>query len=262
MDAAAPRTTSLAQRVFYWFCWAFCLFALTAFFRLRRYHTERFPRTGAFLIAANHQSHLDPPTVGVCNTARPTHFLARAGLFKNRAFAWLITAVNSVSIKEESGDLGAIREILARLETGVPVLVFPEGARTPDGEIHDFKRGIALLLKRAKCPVVPVAIEGAFDAFPRHRRIPRLLGGRIAVMVGHPIPHDELLKDGAEAGLARLKREIETMRSELRAKLLAATNGRYPAESISPRRRGERGEEKELARMTRMGTDGREGSSV
>lgn len=252
MADGSLRTNSLAQRAFYWFCWWFCLGVLTLFFRLRRYHTERFPREGAFLIAANHQSHLDPPSIGVCNTTRPTHFLARAGLFKNRAFAWLITAVNSVPIKEESGDLGAIREILARLGTGVPVLVFPEGARTPDGEVHEFKRGIALLLKRAECPVVPVAIEGAYDAFPRHRRIPRLLGCRIAVMVGRPIPHEELLKDGAEAGLARLRQEIETMRSELRAKLRAATNGRYPSETDSPRRRGE---SKELARMTQMGTD-------
>lgn len=208
---------------------------LTLFYRLRRYHTHRMPRTGPVLIAANHQSHLDPPAIGMCNTTRPTHFLARAGLFKNPAFAWLISAVNSVPIKEESGDLGAIREILARLETGVPVLVFPEGSRSPDGEVHEFKRGIALLLKRARCPVVPVAIEGAYDAFPRHRMFPRLFGCRIAVMVGHPIPHDELLKDGAEAGLERLKNEIEMMRCELRAKLRAATNGRYPAGSQTAR---------------------------
>lgn len=259
MESPPPRSNSLAQRAFYWFWWSFCLFILTVFYRLRRYHMERIPKTGAVLLAGNHQSHFDPPAIGLCNTSRPTHFLARAGLFKNRAFGWFIAAVNSVPIKEESSDLGAIREILARLETGVPVLVFPEGSRTPDGDIHEFKRGVALLLKRAKCPVVPVAIEGAYDAFPRHRKFPRLFGCRIAVMIGHPIPHDELLKDGAEAGLARLKREIETMRAELRAKLLAATNGRYPAGADSPQTHGEHGahgEEKELAQMSQMGTDG------
>ncbi|MBL8746717.1 MAG: 1-acyl-sn-glycerol-3-phosphate acyltransferase [Phycisphaerae bacterium] len=224
MDNAPARTSSLAQRLFYWTCWTVCLVILTFFYRLRRFNTDRIPRHGPVLIAANHQSHFDPPAIGMCNTSRPTHFIARAGLFTNRAFAWLISAVNALPIKEDSGDLGAIREVLARLETGVPVLIFPEGSRTPDGEIHEFKRGVALLLKRARCPVVPVAIEGAYQAFPRTRTLPRLVGQRIAVMVGRPIPHEELLQHGPEAGLARLRSEIESMRAELRSKLRATTS--------------------------------------
>lgn len=217
------------QRVFYWLVWYTTLALFTAIYRIRRYHTGRIPRTGPVLIAANHQSHLDPPLVSMCCPHRPTHFLARAGLFKNRAFGWLITALNSVPIKEESGDIAAIRQILARLDTGVPVILFPEGSRSPDGAQHEFKRGIALLLKRSKCPVVPVAVEGCFDAYPRHRALPRLWGQRVAVMVGQPIEPDDLLKDGPEAALRRLEREIDAMRLDLRAKLRAATHGRYPA---------------------------------
>lgn len=222
--------TTLSQRAFYWFCWSACLVVLTVFYRLRRYHTDRIPKSGAVLLASNHQSHFDPPAVGLCNTTRPTHFLARAGLFSNRLFGWLITAVNSIPISEEESDIGAIRAILGRLEQGCPVLIFPEGSRSPDGEIHEFKRGIALLLKRAKCPVVPIAIEGAYDAFPRHRRFPRL-SGRISVMVGEPIPPDELLKDGPEAGLERLRREVIALRDQLRAKLRAGTSGGVPADT-------------------------------
>lgn len=229
MTATDQHNPTLAQRAVYWFFWWFCLGFLTVFYRYRRYHFDRIPRTGAVLIAANHQSHLDPPAVGVCNPYRPTHFLARAGLFKNRVFGWLIGALNSVPIKEESGDLSAIREILERLKQGVPVLVFPEGSRSPDGAMHEFKRGIALLLKRARCPVVPVAVEGCFDAFPRSRLLPRFWGARIASMVGHPIDPDELLKDGPEEALRRLEREIDAMRLELRAKLRVSTSGRYPA---------------------------------
>lgn len=226
MDHGFQPSASLAQRAFYWFCWWMLMVLFTLVYRLRRYHFDRLPRSGAVLLAANHQSHLDPPAIAMCNTVRGTHFLARAGLFKNRFFSWLITALNAVPIKEDSGDLGAIRAILARLETGAPVLVFPEGSRTPDGEIHEFKRGLALLLKRAGCPVVPIAIEGAFDAYPRHRVLPRLFGQRIAIMIGEPIEHDELLKDGAEAGLARLRDEIEEMRLTLRERLrLRRTTG-------------------------------------
>lgn len=207
----------------------------TAFYRLRRHHLERLPRTGPLLLAANHQSHFDPPAIGMCNPGRATHFLAREGLFTNRFFGWLITALNSVPVSEDKKDMRAIlrsmRAILGRLEQGVPVLVFPEGSRTPDGEIHDFERGIALLLERAKCPVVPIAIEGAYGAFPRGRGFPRLFGQRIEIMVGRPIAHGELLEDGADAGLARLRGEIETMRAELRR--------RIQRRAFSPRRRGE-----------------------
>ena len=118
--------------------------------------------------------------------------------------------------------------MLARLALGHPVVLFPEGSRSPDGAPLPFKRGVALLLKRSRCPVVPVAVEGCAEAFPKGARFPRLWGKRIAVMVGHPISHDELLKDGPDAALARLTGEIESMRLELRSKLRAATNGRYP----------------------------------
>lgn len=217
------------SRVLYWSVWWMLIPTLTLIYRLRRFHTERMPSEGAVLLAANHQSHLDPPTIATAVPGRAVHFLARSGLFRSRLFGWLIGSLNSVPIKEDSGDLGAIREIIARLETGVPVLVFPEGSRSPDGSVHEFKRGIALLLKRARCPVVPVAIEGAYDAFPRQRKWPRVWGCRLAVMIGEPIGPDELLKDGADAGLDRLRREIDTMRLELRSKLRAASGGRYPA---------------------------------
>jgi 1-acyl-sn-glycerol-3-phosphate acyltransferase len=249
MTPDAAHAPSLAQRAFYWFCWSMCMLFFTLVYRLRRHHMERLPRTGPLLVAANHQSHFDPPAIGMGVTSRPLHFLAREGLFKNRLFGWLITAVNSVPVSEEESDVGAIRTILARLSGGVPVLIFPEGSRSPDGELQEFKRGIALLLKRAKCPVVPAAIEGAYDAYPRHRTFPRLLGYRIAVMYGHPIAAEELLKDGPDAALNRLKREIESMRHELRAKLRAATSSRH-----APRPKTRRGGEAP-ARMAPLGSE-------
>lgn len=223
-----PRAPSLTQRALYWCVWNATLLLLTIVYRLRRFHTERIPRTGPVLLIANHQSHLDPPSLSMCVTRRQTHFLARAGLFSSRAFGWLIRSLNAVPIKEESGDLGAIRAILARLETGVPVLMFPEGSRSFDGAMQPFKRGVALLLRRARCPVVPMAIEGAFDAFPRQARVPSFWGKRVAVAVGHPIAADELLKDGPDAALDRLQREVDELRRELRARLRASSGGRYP----------------------------------
>lgn len=227
-DAPAPGRKPALSSLVYWFFWFVCLLVLTLVYRLRRFGMERMPRSGAVLVVANHQSHLDPPVVGMLATRRQMHFVARMGLFKFKPFGRLIAALNSVPIREEEGDIAAIREVLARLAQGHAVLIFPEGSRSPDGALHGFKGGAALLLKRSKCPVLPVAVEGAFDAFPRHRKFPRLLGQRVAVMAGDPIPHDELLKDGPGAGLERLRREIDAMRLELRSRLRAASNGRVP----------------------------------
>lgn len=220
MDAPSdtPHHPSLLQRGFYWFCWWIAWTVMTSIYRLRSYHRERVPRTGAVLIAANHQSHLDPPAVSLSCPHRPTHFLARSGLFRGRFFGWLISALNSIPIKEDASDLAAIRAVIQRLEAGAAVLIFPEGSRSPDGELREFKRGVALLMKRAGCPVVPAAVEGAFEAFPRHRSFPRLFGCRIAVMFGQPIPADELLKNGPDAALDRLRQEIESMRRVLKAR--------------------------------------------
>lgn len=204
--------------------------AYTLLYRVRVFGASNVPPTGACLIASNHQSHLDPPLIASAVLHRAIHFVAKADLFKFKPFAWLISSLNSIPVKQDgSADTGAIREILARLEIGAPVLIFPEGSRTLDGRLSPFQRGVALLVRKGRCPVVPCAVEGCRDAFPRGESFPSLWGKRVAVAFGTPIPHDELLKDGAEAGLLRLGREIETLRLDLRRKLRASSNGRYPA---------------------------------
>lgn len=201
----------------------------TICFRARAHDVTNVPRTGAVLIVANHQSYLDPPLLGTSIRGRHAHYVARSSLFDFRLFGWGLAMVNSIPIREDSGDAGAIREILKRLEAGYPVVLFPEGNRTDDGAIKPFKRGAALLVKRSRCPVVPAAVEGCFDVWPRSRHFPRLWGCPIFVKFGKPIPHDELMKDGADAALRRLEREIDAMRLELRARIRRQTRGAYPA---------------------------------
>lgn len=209
----------------------------TLLYRMRSYDAHKVPRTGACLLASNHQSHLDPPLVSSGQWGRCVHFVAKADLFKSRWFGRFISALKSVPIRQDgTGDVGAIREVSSRLETGAAVLIFPEGSRTFDGKLQPFQRGVWLLMKRCKCPVVPVAVEGCYDAFPRGTSFPRLWGKRVAVIYGDPIPHDELLRLGPEAALARLAHEIETLRMTLRARLRASTAGRYPARGAGDER--------------------------
>lgn len=193
----------------------FTVFFAMLLYRYRAFHASRVPTSGPLLIVANHQSMLDPPLIGAGIPGRHLDYVARVGLFKSRLFAWLIRTLNAVPLRQDEADASAIKTTINKLNEGCAVLVFPEGARTTDGNVHEFKRGAALLVKRAKCPVLPVAIAGAYHAWPRSRKRPLVIGQRIGVAYGNPIPPDELMKDGPDAALERLRKEVEALYSEL-----------------------------------------------
>lgn len=206
-----------------------CRIFLTLAYRFRVHGRHHLPTSGPALLVANHQSFLDPI---ICGSAIAPHhlvFIARVGLFKFKPFARLIASYNAIPIRQGEPDTAAIRAALDQLAKGRIVVVYAEGLRTPDGPMHPFQRGAAVLLKRAKCPVIPLAIEGAFDAWPRHKPLPSLWGHRVATMLGPVIPADELLADSPDAALRRLERDIDAMRLELRATLRRATSNRRPA---------------------------------
>ena len=219
--------------------WEFCNQCVGLFFRTFYrpiiYGVEHIPLDGPALIAGNHQSFLDPPLVGnACNTRRCC-FVARAGLFRVPLFGTLLRSIDCIEVPEkaDANDTAAMRAsikiVLAALDSGRTTLIFPESSRSPDGTIQPFDKGVTMLAKRARCPVVPVAVEGPFDAWPRSRKRPRLFGQRVAVRFAPAISHEEFLADGADAALDRLARTIDAMRIELRAELRERTHGRLPA---------------------------------
>lgn len=202
--------SSLASLLFYEAIRVTTQVGLMALFGFRWRGVRSLPARGPVLVVANHQSYLDPPMVGCALKHRQFDFLARAGLFESKWLGPLITALHSVPVRENGGDPASIKEILRRLEQGRVVLVFPEGTRTMDGSIGEFKRGVAVILRRSRCPVLPVGIAGAREAWPRGGR-PRLFSGPIVVQAGEPISHDDLMADGADAALERLHAEVSRL---------------------------------------------------
>lgn len=188
---------------------------LWLFFGLRARDVRNVPPTGPLLIASNHQSYLDPPSIGCPIRQRHLSFIARAGLFSFGPFGWVIGMLNSVPLAEDKGDAAAIRETIRRLEAGHAVLIFPEGSRTENGRIDEFKRGVALLLKRAKCPVLPVAIRGAYESWPRRNMLPIPWRARVRVAYGTPISYEELVRLGPEASLVRIREEVAKLYESL-----------------------------------------------
>jgi 1-acyl-sn-glycerol-3-phosphate acyltransferase len=200
--------SSLAHLLFFDVCRETVLWYFRVFHRLRRVDVLNVPREGPVLLIANHQSFYDPPAIGGGIRHRHSDFLARASLFKFIPFGWLISKLNSTPIKQGAGDTGAMKATIEKMGNGRMMLVFPEGSRSPDGELQDFQRGVAVLLKRAHCQVVPVGIAGAYEAWPRRRKLPRPFLDKIVVCYGEPMNSDELMKDGAGSALEELHNEV------------------------------------------------------
>jgi 1-acyl-sn-glycerol-3-phosphate acyltransferase len=224
LDPSRPLRQILFYRIGYWLFVGF----FTLFYRARVLGTRNIPDSGGLLIIANHQSHLDPPLVGIGIRRRNMAAIAREGLFKYFPLGFLLRGVGCIPIKEDSGDAGAMRAAIEQLKLGRVVVIFPEGSRSPDGSLHPFKRGVWLLMARSGVPVLPAAVEGCFDAWPRRRAFPHLFGKRVAVSFGQPIPFAELKAMGADAGLTRLASDVESLRMDLREKLRTVTRGRLP----------------------------------
>lgn len=161
----------------YWLTYEFAAkllsLALPLGWSLRVRGQKNLPASGAALLIANHQSYLDPPTIGV-GYKRHLSFLARKTLFDNSAFGFLLHVLNAVPVDQDGVGIDGIRAILAKLEQGHPVLIFPEGSRSEDGSLLPLQPGVSLLIKRAHCPIIPVGIMGAFAAWNRWQKLPRL----------------------------------------------------------------------------------------
>jgi 1-acyl-sn-glycerol-3-phosphate acyltransferase len=194
-----------------WICRVFCII----FFRWRVYGRENVPARGAFVLVSNHQSYLDPIFCGG-PIKRHMHFLARDTLFTNWFFGRLISSVNTIPVKRGQADLSAMRKIIGKLKEGKGVCLFPEGARTSDGKIKPFKPGFGLLCRRGGAAVVPVVIDGAFECWPRHKKI--FSPGSVSVCYGKAITA-ERVKNMSDKKLADLLTDmLRRMQNDCRIK--------------------------------------------
>jgi 1-acyl-sn-glycerol-3-phosphate acyltransferase len=202
-----------------------CFFATTALWSLRTAGAQNVPRTGPVLALANHQSFLDPVLVGLA-IPRYVRFVHRQSLKKNKILAWWMASLRAIPIEHKGFSREGLQATLDSLADGNCVGMFPEGERTHDGGVEPFKPGISLLLKRLKAPIVPVGVAGAYAAFSRHMKVPRLSplfmrpnAATIAVSVGRPIdpakyakmPREEMLEDLRRAVVAQ-KEAAEVLR--------------------------------------------------
>lgn len=163
---------SVAKRLWYQFLHVTCRLAGVMVFRIRCFGREHVPRDGGVLVLSNHQSNFDPVLIGLACDRR-LNYLARESLFKFAPFRWLIRSLDAIPIDREGTGLAGLKETLRRLKAGEMVLIFPEGTRTTDGELQELKPGFCAVARRGNAALVPVAIDGAWQAWPRTNKLPR-----------------------------------------------------------------------------------------
>ena len=167
------------------------------FFRLAglvlfKYHCQgrhHLPETGGAIICANHQSHLDPPLVGMA-PSRHCIYLARKSLFKNPLFGFIISMLDAIPLNRDGMGIEGIKATLRKLKAGETVVMFPEGTRTKTGEMQTLKSGFITLARRAKVPLVPCGFVGAYDCLPRGGKLPQF--ERIRCVYGPPITSEQI----------------------------------------------------------------------
>ena len=205
-----------AGRCLYAVLWVLSRTLAVALFGYRVRFAAPLPPRGGLVVLSTHQSHLDPLLVGLALDRRMSS-LARSSLYRFGPLGAAIRALDAVPIDRNASMVQALKAVIARLEKGAAVLIFPEGTRTTDGRMGEVKAGFALMARKAGVPIVPVAIVGAFECWPRSRLLPR--PGRIRLEFGAPITPERFasLDDRALTELCTCRlRELDATARRLR----------------------------------------------
>jgi 1-acyl-sn-glycerol-3-phosphate acyltransferase len=184
------------------------------FFDLRFYGTRHLPRRGGVLLVSNHQSYLDPVLLAI-GLDRPLSYMAKSELFEHPVLSWIIRSLNAFPVEQGAGDVRAVKETIHRLQQGHVLNIYPEGSRSEGGNMLPLEKGVGLVIRRAKVPVVPAVIDGAYRAWPKGSRWPR--PSRVRVMYGPPMELAGLDRDQI---IARIDQTLNQMLADLQAEKL------------------------------------------
>ncbi|OHB36224.1 MAG: hypothetical protein A2Y08_00760 [Planctomycetes bacterium GWA2_40_7] len=158
------------------------------FHRIEFHGSENVPATGPVIIASNHISYYDPIIVGT-GVDRDIEFMAWGKLFTIPILRNVIRFFGAFPVELTSADKSAYINAISTLFKNKALIIFPEGERSGDGKVKNFKLGIARLALKTNARIVPVTIVGAYETFSRHRLLPR--PGKISVYYHKPITIDK-----------------------------------------------------------------------
>jgi long-chain acyl-CoA synthetase len=182
---------------------------------------ENLPQSGPYIISSNHQSYIDPMILASILT--PTVFdklfaVGTSEIFGKGFMLRLAHSLRVVVVDPDANLVPAMRAGAFGLRQGRPLILYPEGERSIDGTPKAFKKGAAILSIHVQVPIVPVAIEGFYDVWPRNKPFQKF--APLKIMFGTPIlppPEGEASEAAYEELTAELRGKVVEMWEELRS---------------------------------------------
>jgi 1-acyl-sn-glycerol-3-phosphate acyltransferase len=162
-------------------------------YRCRAHGAENLPAEGPVIVVVNHQANIDPVIVGMVFD-RPLRFMAKKELFRFAPLGKLVSSLGAYPIDRGAGDRAALETSLRVLEAGGVLMMFPEGHRYPDDEVHEFMPGVGMLAVRGGATVVPAVSKGT----PEMWRDGRPGFPALRVLVGTPVDLSDLTGRGSK----------------------------------------------------------------
>lgn len=177
---------------------------------------EKLEGLGHCVLMSNHQSHLDPPLI-IRSSSRPISFLAKIELFRFPGFGWALRRLGHIPVdrRQRESAFASIEKAAEEVAEGRAVLVFPEGTRGTEADLLPFKKGGFVLAIKSGAPIVPIGIGGTRTVYPPGWWVTGR-GGRVAMVVGDPIPTDGVTLEDKDALMAEVRERISQLRDEAR----------------------------------------------
>jgi 1-acyl-sn-glycerol-3-phosphate acyltransferase len=166
---------------------------------------ENIPLSGGVLLACNHMSRMDIPSLFITPNRPEMTALVTTKYLKHPLIRWFIITANGIWLDRDTADFGAFRKAVEALQAGKALGIAPEGTRSTTSTMLEAKPGTAMLAIRAHVPIVPVAILGTEDAVDKLRHFKR---PHITVEYGPAIPAPELDRGDRAGQLDKITTEI------------------------------------------------------
>ena len=163
-----------------------------------------------YVYAANHASALDIPVLYV-NLPFQFRIAFKKELLKYPIVGWQLRRSGQICLDQQNParSVGSIRTALKGLKTGMPLVIFPEGGRTPDGEIKPFLPGAFFLAIKAQVDIVPIALVGTYELLPMDTF--HIKCRPLEMRVGAPIPTTGLTMKDLETVSAKVQKALEDL---------------------------------------------------
>jgi len=175
---------SFLSRVFYTLIRGLVVAVCVGYTRARVIGKHNIPKSGPFLLAPIHRSNIDTPLAAAV-TSRRMRFMGKDSIWKFKPIGWVISSLGAFPVTRGSADREALKRCISVLESGEPLVLFPEGTRQSGPIVQPLFDGAAYVAVKAGVPIIPVGIGGSEGVMPKGSKM--IYPRKCVLVVGEPI---------------------------------------------------------------------------